>query len=313
MGEKTPHDSLAKDLLCTVLQDYGKARPHFEIKAAKPQYADVWFSPGEEVSSVGPLMELLVRMCAEASIIEPYSETPRPSRVMDCITKSLTLMRARREKVPPRLWILSPGVPRSSLQAWRARSDGGRWVKGFYSLPRPLNAHIIVLSELPPGPETLILRLLGRSPVRDDAVKEASATIPQLVKHPIGEVLARWYRIAFEAPNPTAYQQELIMDPEIIRLADEKFEKAVEEAAEKVAEKAVEKALEKAEREVRVKAERETQRRNVLKVYAARFGEPSAQLREAIERCSHDAQLDSWLTLVATQSKEDVIAQILNA
>lgn len=223
---------------------------------------------------------------------EPYSETPRPSMLMDCVTKSLTLMRIRNEKTPPRLWVLSPGVPRTGLRQWRARRNGGRWVKGFYSLPSPLNAHIIVLSELPPGPETLILRLLGRSPVWNLALQEARATIPQFAKHPVGKVLARWHRIAVETENPTAYQQELIMDPEAIRLADEYFENARKEG--------------------RDQERLEGLQRYVLKIFVARHGEAPEALCDVVEHCRNIEQLDSWLTLVATQSREDVLTQILH-
>ena len=72
----------------------------------------------------------------------------------------------------PRLWMIAPTASAAVLAEFGATLDLENWMSGVYFLPQGLESAIIVIHQLPPTPETLWLRILGRGKFQKQALEE---------------------------------------------------------------------------------------------------------------------------------------------
>ena len=93
------------------------------------------------------------------------------------------------------LWILSPTASTELLASCGATSRVKNYPEGIYFLPNVFKTGIIAIHQLPPTPETLWLRILGRGKVQQQAILElkslqSSNTLHNNVLELVYEMLA---------------------------------------------------------------------------------------------------------------------------
>ena len=184
------HDQFAKDYLEELLKRFGKVESSTRV-AGEVREIDVLFSPLTPQSADLETLGLLGKLATTLAIFEPFRNPATTEEVCDCLLKLLEVRGAiqregKRNKTPltqiqiPKLWILTPTASKGRLSGFCA-TEKPDWLKGVYFLPPLLRTAIIVIHKLPPTPETLWLRLLGRGKVQKQAIDELE-TLP--ANHP---------------------------------------------------------------------------------------------------------------------------------
>jgi hypothetical protein len=206
------------------------------------------------------LTGILAALAREPALIELWSGVPDERAFHACLRKRLSWHHAleRRDKrrwEMPALWCISAGRPRSVL-------DGFGFVpapegpSGHYRLAAPRwRIGFVVVSELPRTRETLLLRLLGRRPVRRRAMRELAALAPDAPERKVAQPWLVRLRLELEAdPSKlSAEEEEFAMD--VHAWYDQWLKKRDEEAMAKAMVKAEKAAMAKAEKAV-AKAEK---------------------------------------------------------
>jgi len=110
------------------------------------------------------------------------------------------------------LWILCPTVSESVLSQFGAEEKKG-WPEGVYFAPDGYKLAIVAINQLPTGPETLWLRILGKGQVQQQAFKELS-DLPkdEPLRKNILELVGMWYSNIKKKEAATSEEQELIME-----------------------------------------------------------------------------------------------------
>jgi hypothetical protein len=188
------YDQFAKEFLEELLKPLGEVKVPLEIKGEMRQI-DVWFAPKQTATAALPL-GLLGRFAATAGLFEPFRNPVTATQICNCLLKLLELRgeferEAKRnqqrllEENLPKLWILTPTASLSILSGFHATPDEENWGNGIYFLGDYLRTAIVVIHQLPPNPQTLWLRLLGRGSVQEQAIEELLA-LP--LNHPLRSV-----------------------------------------------------------------------------------------------------------------------------
>ncbi len=181
---QTPHDQFAKQCLAGFLGPFGKAEVSREITSEVRQ-VDVWFVPNAASTEARWALGLLGRMAETQCLLEPFRNSVQPVDVRGCLGKLNDaqvelLRRAKSQKIRlteadlPRLWILAPSVSKRVVQGFSALEKED-WSSGVYFLPEHQRSALVSIKQLPVTPETLWLRLLGRSDVQEQAIEELMA------------------------------------------------------------------------------------------------------------------------------------------
>lgn len=191
---KFPHDQFAKEYLQELLSPLGEVETSKDV-TAEVREIDVWFQPtsfeGEYVQSLG----LLGKMAATVAVIEPFRNPVNPEGIFSCVVKLLNSMaklgrqtnredQRLEERQLPRLWILTPTASELLLDSFgfRVPEESEGWGKGVYFLTEVWRVGLIAIHQLPKGPQTMWLRMLGRGRVQEQAIAELSV-LP--VDHPL--------------------------------------------------------------------------------------------------------------------------------
>lgn len=188
---QTRFDQYAKAVLREALSPSGKVHSEHEIAVA-PQRADVYFEPSPQRSPPSPGADawVLRRIDDLTCLLEHFRETPDLHEVRRCVRKLLSLhhlqcLEARKQGLPPpplpELWLLSPGLPEGATDGLALTPRLG-WPSGFLDGPPALGLHLVVLRELPPTRETLVLRLLAPGPTFDAALEELKRLPPDALE-----------------------------------------------------------------------------------------------------------------------------------
>ena len=171
-------DHFAKDLLEAVLEHAGSVTVEREVPPTAAQKIDVWFVPDAARADGRKPLGLLGRMVESPSLIEPFHHTPIVDDVRECVRKALNwnhqLARKPEPLEEPVLWVLSAGRPESALRQF-AMKPLDAFPRGVYVGPPALRMRLVVLSELPPERDTLLVRLMGAGAVWDQAMTELRA------------------------------------------------------------------------------------------------------------------------------------------
>ncbi len=177
------YDRFSKEFLRRILEPWGVAQAGATL-GTDAQEADVLFAPDlakrdrERERERERELGLLGRIASTSCLIENFHNTPGRDAILECVRKQLTLHhrnvseRAVQHWAVPDLWVLSSGRPEGALTGLGFARLAG-WPEGVYSnglIDQP--AWIVVIRELPPVPQTLLVRLLGAGPVLRDAIDE---------------------------------------------------------------------------------------------------------------------------------------------
>ena len=122
---------------------------------------------------------------AVLAIFEPFRNPASTEEICDCLLKLLEVRGALKREAKrnatkiaesnfPKLWILTPTASKKLLSGFHGTLELDS-LPGIYYLPESFRAGIIVIHQLPPIPETLWLRLLGRGTVQKRAIDELAA------------------------------------------------------------------------------------------------------------------------------------------
>ncbi len=191
----------------------------------------------------------------------------------------------------PRLWILTPSASKALLKAFGATLDLENWIEGMYFLPLGIRAAIVAINKLPPTPETLWFRLLGRGKVQREAVEELVALPPSdLVRRNVLEIIYRWRISVMTQTELTKDDQELIMN----------LTQAYEEARAQAVQEGVQQGVQQG-----VQLERRQVVENLLRF---RFGSVDEELSRVVESLLQLTP-EEFTPLCLELSREDLLAR----
>jgi hypothetical protein len=139
---------------------------------------DLWFMPDPACEPPPGYLGLLGRITAGPSTLEFFHNTPSGDELADCLIKHGQFrhyLSLRKPPPPnPTQWVISSGRPKGGIEGlWLRRLEGGP--PGIYEGPPLLWTRLVVVSELPVTPDTLLLRLLGAGQVLKQAIAELKA------------------------------------------------------------------------------------------------------------------------------------------
>ena len=191
--------------------------------------------------------------------------------------------------LPPRpdepwLWVIAAGRPDAALRALGFEGELD-WPAGFYGTLQAFRMRLIVTSELPSTPETLVLRALGSGKTLRAALRE----LRELgLGHPVSRIIRPiLLRLHFE--------QREVLDP-----LDQEFQMETHDF--------VREWEEKVKNEGRLEGEARGEARALLRVLTKRKLSVSAEQEARILGCADVAVLEGWLDRALTaESTEDVL------
>ncbi len=178
------HDKFAKDYLEELLKNYGEVKASEKV-AGEIKEIDVLFTPNKQQNSNLQILGLLGRFAENPAIIEPFRNPASTDEICDCVLKLLEVKallrreaKANKTKLQdseiPQLWVLTSTVSETRLSSFGTVQKPG-WLLGVHFLPDAWRTAIVAIHQLPPTPETLWLRLLGRGGVQSQAIIELQA------------------------------------------------------------------------------------------------------------------------------------------
>jgi hypothetical protein len=178
------HDAFAKQHLAALLKPYGEVFTSHKI-TSETREVDLWFIPRVNSAAERQVLGLLGQMLHRPSAFEPFRNAVSMDEIDNCLSKLNFLKEelrreARREKRRfraidrPQLWILSPMLSDATLQKFEAKPRRG-WEQGVYFLPSGLPGGLVATHKLPVIPRTLLLRLMARGKVQEQAIAELLA------------------------------------------------------------------------------------------------------------------------------------------
>ncbi|AFZ50892.1 RpnC/YadD family protein [Dactylococcopsis salina] len=182
------HDQFSKDSLEELLYSFGKSEVDSKV-ASEVREIDFFFTPDPDKKANLTALGFLGKLALTPAVIEPYRNPIDVKEVRKCLKKLLDLeasqqRRYRREQTPlseqeaPTLWILSPTISDSVLEAFRAKPDLENWVEGFYFCGEGLRTILVAIHQLPRTSDTLFLRIFGRGKVQMQAIEELQQLPP---------------------------------------------------------------------------------------------------------------------------------------
>lgn len=281
-----PFDQFGKDLLSTALETCGPVVTDAEVPA-DPRKVDLWFMPDPAREPVPAYLGLLARLLAGPSALEFFHNTPTGNELAACVIKHGMFrhrLSLRKEPPPiPILWVISSGRPKDGIEGlWLRAMNVNEWPLGMYEGPPLLWTRLVVVSELRPGRDTLLLRLLGADRVLERAIAELKALEADAPERTLA--LPILLRLRLEIPK----------DPTQQTGDDQEFLMQTQDIVETWRREAV----------------REGIARSLIDVYEARFGAMPEELRAVIEATHDEATLRTWLKLAGTRGADEIAAAI---
>jgi hypothetical protein len=171
---RTRFDQFGKQLVRSAVAARGSVETDAEVPA-DTRRIDLWFIPDPACEPVPGYLGLLGRFTAGPSTLEFFHNTPSGNELADCLIKHGQFrhyLSLRKPPPPsPTQWVISSGRPNGGIEGLRFyRLEG--WPPGIYEGPPLLWTRLVVVSELPVEPDTLLLRLLGAGQVLKQAITE---------------------------------------------------------------------------------------------------------------------------------------------
>jgi len=220
-----PHDQFAKQFLVELLEPLGgQIKTNYEIHTQR-RYADIYFSPHATAdNNLFQKLGLLGKMVCHTCLLEPFRNPPTSTEVRNCLSKLFSVhnelqnYQARHHQKPlhddelPNLWLFATTVYQPLLKRFGAQTHLSQWGEGIYFFAEGLKTAIIDIQALPPTPDTLFLRVLGKGNTQKQAIEEISA-FPR--HHPLRQYILELlavYRISIATKETkTPDDEELLM------------------------------------------------------------------------------------------------------
>jgi regulator of replication initiation timing len=217
-----PHDTFAKDYLTELLNTIGKAVPNKVVKSERRE-GDLWFERNPQMSLAAQRRQLglMGQLLRRDSLIEVFRNPATAFEIRSCRGKLIDIegelvRQAKRrdetllEEALPDLWFIMPTASEEIRRGFGFRRSR---IPGVYRLPKLERTGLIVVHQLNVTPETLWLRVLGRSGNQARAIQEL-VTQPRRspLYNSIEDILTN-YRTSLEANRSlTLEEEELIMN-----------------------------------------------------------------------------------------------------
>jgi hypothetical protein len=287
-------DQFGKDMVSTALETCGPVVTDAEVPAA-PRKVDLWFMPDSTREPVPAYLGLLARLLAGPSALEFFHNTPNGNELAACVIKhGMFRHRLSLRREPPSipiLWVISSGRPRDGIEGlWLRAMHVNDWPPGLYEGPPLLWTRLVVVSELPPGRDTLLLRLLGADRVLDQAIAELKALEADAPERTLALPILLRLRLAIPS-DPTQQTRD---DQEFLMHTQDIVETWRQEAVREGIEQGIEQGI----------------ARSLIDVYEARFGAMPEELRAVIEVTHDEPTLRAWLKLAGTREVDEIAAAI---
>ncbi len=299
MSTHAPYDLLAKLLLSEICEGKGTFGVETEISVS-PRRVDFWYRPDEKSTIPGIFGRMLD---GGINMVECYQHAPSMTAWRQCVQKQVALQ-VKLQTDYPWMYVISGGRPTTLIRQGQLLPMQG-WPEGFYEGAPVYKARLVVVSELPKQPDTLLLRLLGKG----HTLEEASAELRQMPE-------AAWERATASAVLPAVrlalqHAQESTM----IQPYQDMYEKWVREqraigeqiGIERGIERGIEKGIEKGIDEARRKS-REVTVATLIELYRTRFSNTPAALTVALHQIKEDERLQALVVPFATRSQEEIDA-----
>ncbi|MGK4005877.1 hypothetical protein WMF31_24840 [Sorangium sp. So ce1036] len=317
---RTRFDQLSKALLEDTLAVGGRLVPEKEV-ASEVQSIDGWFVPDPGRRGALSGRGLLGRMVLDASgLLEAFHEPPDIDEVRACVHKQLTVDLQQLRATPrgvaaprppfPSLWIISAGRPERVLAAYQFIRLAG-WPPGFWGRCEADAVGLVVVRDLPPGRDTLMLRLMGRGAVQTAAIAE----LMQLPEDAWERRVAVEHLVAFrfKLPQDGSHEdREYMMSTENLyetwreRFREECRKLGLDEGLKQGLDEGLKRGLDEGLK----RGLNEARKQGLREVYEARFGPMPANLVAILEATDDEARLKSWNVLAAVGSAEEFAAAL---
>lgn len=296
-GVQHPYDAAAKALIDAALSrvcDVSIQAP----ATADTMYVDAVVSPRAPRDA---LIErgMLGRLALEDCAFEVFAETPDRFDVDLCVARVLWIQAKARSA--RRLWIISPGVARSAIAAWGLRASS-EWSSGVYCGSTAASPSIVVLSELAPTRDTLLLRLMGSGALLRAAIAEARALPDDAWERSIiNELLLQLGRDLdrMMKTNSTSSQELQMRYAELVKINE--AERAEWRAQARAA------GLAEGRAEGRAEGVLDGERSALRTIVAARGWTLSDEQSTRVAECSDPQQITAWIRRAAIASSLDAV------
>jgi hypothetical protein len=301
VASHAPYDLLAKLLLSEICEGKGTFGIEHEL-SVNPRRADFWYQHDGRSTIPGIFGRMLGRGC---SMVECYQHPPSMAVWRQCIQKQVALQ-SKLKADYPWLYVISAGRPTTLIRQGRLLPLEG-WPRGFYEGAPLYQARLIVVSELPKRPETLLLRLLGTGPTLEAAGDELTRLPEASWERETASAVLPAFRLSMsDVQESTMIQPYQDMYEKWVReqraIGEQiGIEKGIEKGIAKGIEKGIEKGLEEAARK-----SREATVATLVELYRVRFSTPPDELVGLLHQVKQEQQLQALVVPFATRSQEEV-------
>jgi hypothetical protein len=231
------HDQFAKQYLATLLETVGEVQVSYEV-LGKSLQADLRMTPTEAVTVASDRQQLglLGQMAERECLLEVFWNTPSQREIRTCLLKLFLVQndgynqaKANQQKLLetelPMLWIVTTSISEALRKRFGAQlKPSNGWCAGVFWLTEGFHTAIVAINQLPPTPETLWLRLLGRGATLTQAISELQA-FPKLhpLRRKVLELLVARQRAMEKQKQLSTEDKELLMRtvPDFLKLRDE--------------------------------------------------------------------------------------------
>jgi hypothetical protein len=308
------YDRLAKDVLLGALGPVSFAITAHRELDGDALFLDLWCNPDpRKLRSLRPLGMLHRIARAGPCAFEFFHRAPTLAEALSSLRKTFFLRReatlpARADE--PWLWIIAGGRPSRLVSAFELGCAKG-WPSGVYVASPALRFRLIVTSELPVTPDTLLLRSLGAGKTLRTALRELHENG---LEHPVTRIVAPLVvRLHIEKRNQPGKRdpedEEFVMETQDIYEAwQQRIEAEARRAGrtEGLAEGRTE-GLAEGRTEGLAEGRTEGQIRSLFAILEARGLEITPELRARVRACRDLDRLELWLRRAATAARCDEV------
>jgi hypothetical protein len=293
-------DQLAKRILRALLARAGVVTQEHEVAGAA-QEIDTLFrlipALAVELDRIG----LVGRMIdGPSTIFEAFHEAPsvddyRDSQRKQLLADHLDVLEARALGLPrppfPRMWLLAAGRPRAVIKGY-GLAPMPSFPEAFLEGQPAEHVGLVVLRELPPTRETLVLRLMAAGEVLNEAMAELARLPEDAWERQVA--MPALLALRFEIPHDStdADEQEYVMNSMELY---EQWERQVRSEARD---------------QGREQGREQTARKALVNLYRARFGALPPEIAAAIAAMHDPETLDRWLDLFEVKSSDEIAAAL---
>lgn len=281
------YDQFGKQMVRAAIEDCCVVETDAEVPA-DTRRIDLWLTPREPRRPLPEHLGLLGHIAGVPGTLEFFHNTPSGNELAACLIKQgeFRHLLSQRMTSPllrlPIQWIISSGRPDAGIEGLAFHPMPG-WPSGFYSGPKLLWTHLVVVNELPIARHTLLLRLLGAGAVLRRAVAELRALPADAPERMLAFPILVRLRLAVpsEPAQRTPDEKEFLMDTEDVY--DAWYRKTIQEGLEQGRAQVIER-----------------ERTLLLRLLRQRFGERVDSETERRVGAASGAQIELWLERVVS-------------